>query len=68
MRTNVTVGELLNEFLKLIKATCEWSTYLGYKKVCDMHLLPNFGTIAIQDLKPTVIRRWVRALRSLQKQ
>ncbi len=67
VRTNVTVGELLNEFLEQTKATCEWSTYLGYKKICDMHLIPNFGTIAIQDLKPTVIRQWVRGLKVTSK-
>ena len=65
--TNITIGELLNEFLALTKETREWSTYLGYKKVCDAHLIPNFGTIAIQDLKPAVIREWIRDLNVTSK-
>lgn len=53
---------MLNEFLAQAKLTHEYSTYIGYKKICDAHLLPNFGDIAIQDLKPAFIRQWIHSL------
>ena len=62
VKTNITIGELLIEFLEQIKATREHSTYIGYKKVCYARLIPYFGSVAIQDLKPAFIREWIRGL------
>lgn len=60
--TDLTIGELLTEFLAQTKSSCEYSTYIGYKKVCDFHLFPNFEEIEIQNLKPAYIRKWIRSL------
>lgn len=60
--TNITIGELLNEFVEEAKATREYSTYIGYKRICDHHLIPYFGMIGIQDLKPAFIRKWIKSL------
>ncbi|RAP36682.1 site-specific integrase [Legionella quinlivanii] len=62
VKTDITIGELLNDFLEQTKASREFSTYIGYKKVCDARLIPYFGTVSIQDLKPAFIREWIRGL------
>lgn len=67
VKTNVTIGELLTDFLDQIKATREHSTYIGYKKVCHARLIPYFGSVAIQDLKPAFIREWIRGLNITSK-
>ncbi|CAM2932153.1 TPA: tyrosine-type recombinase/integrase [Legionella pneumophila] len=67
VKTNITIGELLKDFLDQIKATREHSTYIGYKKVCEAHLIPYFGEVALQDLKPAFIREWIRGLQVTSK-
>ncbi|HAT1771546.1 tyrosine-type recombinase/integrase [Legionella pneumophila] len=67
VKTNITIGELLRDFLDQIQATREHSTYIGYKKVCEAHLIPYFGEVALQDLKPAFIREWIRGLRVTSK-
>lgn len=67
VKTNITIGELLRDFLDQIKATREHSTYIGYKKVCEAHLIPYFGEVALQDLKPAFIREWIRGLQVTSK-
>ncbi|HBP6867982.1 TPA: site-specific integrase [Legionella pneumophila] len=60
--TNITIGELLNEFMDEAKRSREYSTYIGYKRICDRHLMPYFGATGIQDLKPAYIRKWIKEL------
>ncbi len=67
VRTNLTIAELLLDFIGQTKATLEHSTYLGYKRICDARLIPYFGSIAIQDLKPAFIRDWIRDLNLTSK-
>ncbi|ARG98628.1 site-specific integrase [Legionella micdadei] len=67
VKTNITIGELLRDFLDQIKATREHSTYIGYKKACEAHLIPYFGEVALQDLKPAFIREWIRGLQVTSK-
>ncbi|HAU1639317.1 TPA: tyrosine-type recombinase/integrase [Legionella pneumophila] len=67
VKTNITIGELLRDFIDQIKATREHSTYIGYKKVCEAHLIPYFGEVALQDLKPAFIREWIRGLQVTSK-
>jgi integrase len=67
VQTKITVGELLREFLEEAKSTKEASTYRGYKRVCEGHLLPIFDKVEIQDLQPAIIRKWIRGLNSTTK-
>lgn len=60
--SRIKIGELLDDFLAHAKKTKESSTYRGYKKICDGHLYPMFGKIAIQDLKPATLRKWISSL------
>ena len=67
VRTDLTVGDLLKEFLDQTKSTREHSTYIGYRKICEARLIPYFGSVAIQDLKPAFIRDWIRDLNLTSK-
>lgn len=60
--TNITIAEMLNEFIEETKRSREYSTYIGYKRICDHHLIPYFGSTDIQDLKPAYIRQWIKEL------
>ncbi|STX50136.1 putative lambdoid prophage Rac integrase [Legionella busanensis] len=66
-KTRVSIKELLDEFLEQSKSTTEVSTYKGYKKICDAHLYPAFSKIAIQDLTPALLRKWLRGLNCTAK-
>ena len=66
-QTKITIGELLRDFLAESKSTKEASTYRGYKKVCEGHLLPMFEKIEIQNLQPAIIRQWIRSLNCTTK-
>lgn len=59
--STVTVKELLEEWLKDIERTHPHSTYRCYKKSCNAHLIPEFGSIRARELTPQQIREWVRS-------
>lgn len=66
-KKKITIGKLLHEFLEDAKLTKEASTYRGYKKICDTHLLPMFEKIEIHNLQPAVIRKWIQSLHCTTK-
>lgn len=59
--STVTVKELLEEWLKDVERTHPHSTYRCYKKSCNAHLIPEFGSIRARELTPQQIREWVRS-------
>ena len=67
IQKKITVGELLREFLVESKSTKEASTWRGYKRVCEGHLLPIFEKVEIQDLHPAMLRKWIRSLNCTTK-
>ncbi|CZG48820.1 tyrosine-type recombinase/integrase [Legionella pneumophila] len=67
VRPKITIGELLREFLAEAKSTKEASTYRGYKRVCEGHLLPMFDKVEILDLQPSMLRKWIRGLQCTTK-
>lgn len=62
INTNVTIRELLVNFLEQIKLTNHKSTYVTYKKRCDAHLFDAFGDIPVKALAPITIRKWILSL------
>jgi len=58
--STVTIGELLDEWLKDVERTHPHSTYRCYRKSCQAHLKPEFGHIRARDLTPQQIRTWIR--------
>ena len=67
VQKKITIGELLREFLDESKSTKEASTWRGYKRVCEGHLLPIFEKVEIQDLHPAMLRKWIRSLNCTTK-
>lgn len=65
--TNVTVGELLVDFIELSEKTKEASTVRGYRGVVKAHLKPQFGDIRVRDLTPQMIRSWITGLQLTAK-
>lgn len=57
-----SVGELLRDYMAIAEKTLETSTYNGYRKVCEAHLYPEFGSIPLRELSPLIIRNWVTHL------
>lgn len=60
--SSLTIGELLAKFLPRIQRTRELSTYHTYRKVCQSHLIPQFGHIRLTDLTPMQLREWLENL------
>jgi len=58
--SNVTVGELLVEFIELSVKTKEASTVRGYKGVVKAHLRPQFGNVRVRDLTVAVPVPWTQ--------
>ncbi len=58
--STVTIQELLDEWLKDIERTHPHSTYRCYRKSCNAHLIPEFGTVRARELTPQQIREWIR--------
>ncbi|TLM67200.1 MAG: DUF3596 domain-containing protein [Deltaproteobacteria bacterium] len=65
--SNVTVGELLADFMDLSDKTREASTVRGYGGVIKAHLRPQFGHVRVRDLTPQMIRSWVTGLQLTAK-
>ena len=60
--TDVNIKWLLDEFLAQAKKSKEYSTYIGYEKICRAHLYPQFGHIMIRSLTPAMLRQWISGL------
>lgn len=58
--SNITIKQLLESWLKDIERTHPHSTYRCYKKSCNAHLIPEFGSYRARDLTPLTIREWLR--------
>ena len=59
--STVTIKELLKEWLEDIKRTHPHSTYRCYRKSCNAHLIPEFGSVRARELAPQRIREWIRS-------
>lgn len=60
--SNITVGELLHNFIEQAERTLQPSTVVGYKKVCRAHLFDAFGKVPLTELTPAFIRKWISNL------
>ncbi|MCG8060572.1 MAG: site-specific integrase [Candidatus Thiodiazotropha endolucinida] len=58
--SNITIKQLLENWLKDVKRTHPHSTYRCYNKSCQAHLIPEFGDFRARDLTPQAIREWIR--------
>jgi len=67
VNANPLMGDLLAQFLIQAEQTLQPSTVIGYRKVCQAHLLPTFGRIPIRKLTPAFIRQWISQLKLTTK-
>jgi len=59
VENNITIGNLLSDFLEQAEKSLQKSTFINYKRLSNRYLFPNFGDILVIDLAPWMIRRWV---------
>ncbi|NOV27401.1 site-specific integrase [Cupriavidus necator] len=57
-----TAGDYLEAWLKRQEKHLKASTYDGYRKIVNYHLIPEFGRIRLADLKRTTVRDWLDKL------
>lgn len=65
--TKKTVGDLLRNHLKgyehaVANGQMSPSTLVGYRKIINGHLIPEFDSTQIRSLAPAVVREWVSGL------
>lgn len=65
--TRILIDKLLDDYLEQKKGQLEKSTYVRLLRNCKTHIRPNFGHIAIQDLKGTTIKSWIKSLTCKKK-
>lgn len=63
----VLIKVLLDTHLEEKKKTLESSSYVRYERNCRTHMYPTFGHIAIQDLKVSFIREWIKKMTCQRK-
>jgi len=56
---DITVGQLLEDFLRQTEKSLQKSTFISYKRLSNKYLFPNFSDILITDLTPCMIREWI---------
>lgn len=61
VRSNVTVGQLLDEQFSIYKRTLAASTYTVYRRNYTAHLLDQWGDTLLADLTPAALRAWIGA-------
>ena len=57
-----TAGDYLEAWLKRQEKHLKASTYDGYRKIVNYHLIPEFGRVRLADLKRTTVRDWLDKL------
>jgi len=60
--SQMTVKQMIREWLGDIEKTIEHSTFDKYRRDCETYLIPEFGDKQLRDLKPIHIRSWLKNL------
>ncbi|MGZ9712557.1 Arm DNA-binding domain-containing protein [Glaciimonas sp. GNP009] len=58
----ITVTKYLDDWLERQRVHLKASTYSGYQKIVNNHLIPEFGKILLSDLKRMQIKIWCAKL------
>jgi integrase len=67
MVPDITIGQMLTEYLAIAEKTLSPSTVRGYHEVTKAHLRPKFGNVLVRDLTPSMLRLWLAGLTVTQK-
>jgi integrase len=58
-----TVKQLLTDWLEnTIKVSTRPSTYVSYKHICEIHLIPEIGHIKLSKLSPQIVQQMIKNL------
>ncbi len=59
-----TVKEWMNQWYELYLKDLSPTTLTGYRYQIDNYIIPKFGSLYIQELKPLVIQQWINDLQA----
>jgi integrase len=59
---HMTIEQLLNQYLIRKQKNCSRSTIRGYTKSITSQLIPVFGKLTLNQLKPTMVKDWISSL------
>ncbi|MEP4742786.1 tyrosine-type recombinase/integrase [Saccharospirillum sp.] len=62
LQQSITVDQILNEWLKRVKDRTAYSTLRDYASAVTFHLIPQFGTLKIGELKAIKVEEWLSSL------
>lgn len=62
MVADITIGQMLKDYLELAEKTLSPSTVKGYKAIDKAHLTPQFGKTQVRDLSAAMLRTWISGL------
>lgn len=54
---SILLGDYLREWLPGVRSQVKASTHLGYSSLVNRQIIPRLGKVAVQDLKPTHLRK-----------
>jgi integrase len=57
-----TIGEGLENWLKLAQTKCQYSTIRDYTSAIYHHLIPTFGDLTIAELTASTVKEWLAEL------
>lgn len=57
-----TFPELLNAYLRNLKANVKESSYVSISRAIETHISPYFANRAIKDIKPLIVSQWQNQL------
>jgi integrase len=64
---DLTVGQLIREYLDIASRNLELSSYNCYKQNADKHLLPKWGATRAVDLTTRNLRLWIMSFKVKRK-
>lgn len=61
-KSNITVSEWMNKWIKLYLTDKSPTTIAGYKKQIKSYIIPQFGNLQLQSLTTIDVQEWVNSL------
>lgn len=62
LQQSVTIDQILNDWLRRVKERTAYSTLKDYSSAVSFHLIPQFGTLKIGELKAVQVEEWLNNL------
>ncbi|WP_394168706.1 Arm DNA-binding domain-containing protein [Saccharospirillum alexandrii] len=62
LQQSVTIDQILNDWLRRVKERTAYSTLRDYSSAVTYHLIPQFGTLKVMELKSSQVEEWLSSL------